>query len=96
MKRALLSLFLAFPVVAQTTPAPVVIRAARMFVGNADSIVTPGVVVVSGNRITAAGPAAAIPTGATVIDLGDATLLPGFIDSHTHLSVFRDGIELRR
>jgi imidazolonepropionase-like amidohydrolase len=86
MKRALLTLFLAFPVVAQTTPAPVVIRAARMFVGNADSIVTPGVVVVSGNQITAAGPAAAIPTGATLIDLGDAPLLTGFIDSHTHLS----------
>ena len=42
-------------------------------------------VVVTGDRITAVNPST-IPAGARVMDLGDVTLLPGFIDLHTHLS----------
>lgn len=42
-------------------------------------------VVVEGDRITAVNPAS-VPQGAQVIDLGDVTLMPGFIDAHTHLS----------
>jgi len=64
----------------------VVIKAARMFDGKGDHVGTPGLVVVSGSKILAAGRAAAIPAGAETIDLGDATLLPGFMDAHTHLS----------
>ena len=86
MKRAALLILLALPLFAQTAPSVVVIRAARMFDGTSDSVTTPGLVVVTGNRITAVGANAAIPANAQVIDLGDATLLPGFIDSHTHLS----------
>ena len=37
------------------------------------------------NKITAVGPSAAIPSGAQIIDLGDSTLLPGFMDAHVHL-----------
>src|SRR5687768_3357827 len=81
-----LVLLLTFPIAAQTPPQVTVLRAARMFAGNSDAVVTPGLVVITGNRITAVGSSAAIPVNATVIDLGDATLLPGFIDSHTHLS----------
>jgi len=62
----------------------IVLRAARLFDGH--EMRTPGLVVVSGSRITAVGSAAAIPAGAQVIDLGDATISPGFIDAHTHLS----------
>jgi len=61
------------------------IRAARLFDGVNDKLIEPGLVVVSGGRIESVGGAA--PAGATTIDLGDATLLPGFIDAHTHLSM---------
>lgn len=66
----------------QTT---IVLKAARMFDGKSDAVVEPGLVVISGNKITAVG--GSVPAGAKVIDLGDATLLPGFIDAHTHLSM---------
>ena len=39
-----------------------------------------------GSRITAKGSRLAIPAGAQVVDLGDATILPGFIDAHTHVT----------
>ena len=42
--------------------------------------------LVEGAKIIAAGASLPIPEGATVIDLGDATLSPGFIDAHTHLT----------
>jgi imidazolonepropionase-like amidohydrolase len=63
-----------------------VLKAAALFDGKSDNLVTPGLVVVSAGRIVAVGQASSIPAGAEIIDLGDATLLPGFIDAHTHLT----------
>jgi imidazolonepropionase-like amidohydrolase len=59
-----------------------------MFDGTGAPVVRDAAVVVTGDRITAAGPAArvTVPVGARVVDLGDATLLPGFIDAHVHIA----------
>jgi imidazolonepropionase-like amidohydrolase len=64
----------------------VALKAARLFDGKSDRTLADGVVIVRGGKIEAVGSRLAIPQGARVIDLGDATLLPGLIDSHTHLT----------
>jgi imidazolonepropionase-like amidohydrolase len=64
-----------------------VLKAARLFDGKSNSLVTPGIVVVTDGKIAGTGSSASVPTEAEVIDLGDATLLPGFIDAHTHLTM---------
>jgi imidazolonepropionase-like amidohydrolase len=71
----------------QAAPASTVIRAARLLVGTGAAAIANAAIVVRGDRIVAAGPAASVsvPAGARVIDLGDATLMPGFIDAHTHV-----------
>jgi imidazolonepropionase-like amidohydrolase len=71
---------------AADAPKPMVLRAARMFDGRSGGIVTPGLVVVTDNLISGVGAGAVIPRDAETIDLGNATLLPGFMDAHTHLS----------
>jgi imidazolonepropionase-like amidohydrolase len=68
-----------------TAPA-IVIRAALLLDGNGGAPLSPAIVVVRGDRIDAVGSSIATPTGARVIDLGAATLLPGLIDLHTHLT----------
>ena len=65
---------------------PVVLKAARLFDSVSGKLTDHGVIVVSGSRILAVGNNAKIPADAAVIDLGDTTLLPGFIDAHVHLS----------
>jgi len=65
---------------------PIVIRAAHLFDGVSGRLVDGGTIVVQGGRIQAVGANAQAPAGARIVDLGDATLLPGFIDSHVHLS----------
>lgn len=65
---------------------PIVLKAARLFDGKSDKLLSPAVVVVRGTDIELVGADARTPEGAQVIDLGDATLVPGFMDAHTHLS----------
>jgi imidazolonepropionase-like amidohydrolase len=64
-----------------------VLKAARMFDGKSDTLSSPGLVVVVDGKIAGVSAGASVPAGAEVIDLGDATLLPGFIDAHTHLTM---------
>ena len=63
-----------------------VIKAARLIDGQGGAPLANAVVVIEGDRIARVGAALAVPAGAEVIDLGNATLLPGLIDSHTHLT----------
>jgi imidazolonepropionase-like amidohydrolase len=65
---------------------PIVLKAAHLFDGQSDALTSPGLVVVDGDHIVAVGSQATVPADAQVIDLGDATLMPGLMDAHTHLS----------
>jgi len=90
----LLSLLLSFPppglCAAQTQPQAtashaIVLHAARLLDVKNGRLVTPGEVLVQGERIVEVGPSVKHPAGADIIDLGDRTLLPGLIDAHVHL-----------
>jgi imidazolonepropionase-like amidohydrolase len=71
---------------AQTSsPRIVVLHAARLLNVESGRMVTPGEILVRGDRIVEAGASVKRPAGAQVIDLGDRTLLPGLIDAHIHL-----------
>lgn len=65
------------------------LTAHRLIDGTGSPPITDAVVIVEGDSIAAVGPRAhtPIPDGATVTDFGDRTLLPGFIDAHTHITI---------
>src|SRR4029077_8122097 len=65
----------------------IVLKAVRLFDGKSKTLAQNGVVIVQGNKIVDAGSNLPAPPDAQVIDLGDATLSPGFMDGHTHLTL---------
>jgi imidazolonepropionase-like amidohydrolase len=65
---------------------PIVVTAARLYDGKSDTLQRPGRIVVDGDKIIGVGTAAKAPADAEVIDLGDATLMPGLMDAHSHLT----------
>jgi imidazolonepropionase-like amidohydrolase len=76
-----------------TAPAPtpnvprvIALKAARLFDGRSDRMIANGVVIIEGTKIREVGAGLAIPHDATALDLGDATIIAGFIDAHTHLT----------
>ncbi len=86
MRRLWFLAILASTLYAQTvSQTPIVLHAARLLDIASGSIVAPGEVLVEGEYIKEAGKSVTHPAGAKVIDLGDATLMPGLIDAHVHL-----------
>jgi len=73
--------------VASCAPAqqPIVLHAARLLQVDTGVLLQPGEVLIQGEKISAVGTSVGRPANARVIDLGDATLLPGLIDAHVHL-----------
>jgi imidazolonepropionase-like amidohydrolase len=64
----------------------IALKAARLFDGKSRSLIPNGIVLIQGDKIVDAGANVAIPQDARVIDLGETTLSPGFMDAHTHLT----------
>jgi imidazolonepropionase-like amidohydrolase len=69
----------------QGAPASMVLHGARLLQVETGAILSPGEILVVGDRISAVGKSVDRPQGARVLDLGDVTLLPGLIDAHVHL-----------
>ncbi|HVN41686.1 MAG TPA: amidohydrolase family protein [Steroidobacteraceae bacterium] len=95
MPRTVLALvLLALAAVATADPAPAAappmtaLRAGRLLDVASGTVRTDQLIVVQGSRIVAVGPAAStpVPAGARLLDLSGQTVLPGLIDTHTHIT----------
>ncbi len=80
-------LLLRTPSITAQTPAQhaIVLHAARLLDVENAKIISPGEILIEGDRIKEAGVSVTHPAGAETIDLGDSTLMPGLIDVHVHL-----------
>jgi len=83
--RSILVFSLLVFVYGQAQPQTIVVKGARLLDIENGTIVSPGEVLVRGQRILEAGSKVNRPTEAEIIDLGDVTLMPGLIDAHVHL-----------
>jgi imidazolonepropionase-like amidohydrolase len=86
MMLRVLSALLSLGIAVQAADQTIAIKAARMFDGKSKTLMQNGVVIVQGDKIVDAGSNLNVPNDARVIDLGDATICPGFMDGHTHLT----------
>src|SRR5216683_756811 len=82
-------------VVASAQGQVTAVRAGKMFDPKSGTNLTNQVVLITGDKITEVGPADSvkIPSGARVIDLSNATVLPGLIDGHVHLTDAQGGLQ---
>jgi imidazolonepropionase-like amidohydrolase len=85
MKLKLLPAALAAFTLTASAQQTTLLHAARILDVATGKTLSPGEVLITGNKITEAGTHVTHPAGATVIELGNTTLMPGLIDAHTHL-----------
>jgi imidazolonepropionase-like amidohydrolase len=88
MRRILITfvLCLTFPTLAPSqTPHRIAIRAGQLIDGKSDKPIVNALIVIEGDKIVSVVAGGSAPAGVEVIDLSKATVLPGFIDTHTHV-----------
>ena len=79
--------FVTVSAMAQTAAPIIAIKAGRLIDPETATVTTNQIILIEGERIKAVGGNLAIPTGATVIDLSKLTVLPGLVDTHTHMAL---------
>ena len=80
-------LFVTLSATAQTAAPIIAIKAGRLIDPETATVTTNQIILIEGERIKAVGANLAIPTGATIIDLSKLTVLPGLVDTHTHMAL---------
>jgi imidazolonepropionase-like amidohydrolase len=70
---------------AQAPPKKLAIRAGRLIDGKSDTPIANALILVEGDKIVSVTAGGSAPAGAPLIDLSKATVLPGFVDTHTHV-----------
>jgi imidazolonepropionase-like amidohydrolase len=70
---------------AQVPPKKVAIRAGRLIGGKSETSIVNALILVEGDKIVSVTPGGSAPAGVQLIDLSKATVLPGFVDTHTHV-----------
>ena len=66
-------------------PRKIAVRAGRLIDGKSDAPITNALILIEGNKIVSVTPGGNAPAGVELIDLSKATVLPGFVDAHTHV-----------
>jgi imidazolonepropionase-like amidohydrolase len=79
-------LFCASVLAQEAKPKVIAIKAGRLIDGVSNAVIEKAFILIEGEKITAVGANVTVPAGAEVIDLKTATVLPGLIDCHTHMT----------
>jgi imidazolonepropionase-like amidohydrolase len=94
MKRKLLLVVFLLALISSAAQAQVTaIKAGRLIIPETGTLLTNQIILIEGKKITAVGAGLQIPSGATVIDLSNMTVLPGLFDAHTHVCLAMGSVQ---